>query len=56
MDLGRYRVKQLTEKDVEEIYQLCKENPLYYKYCPPLVTRESILEDLKVLPPKKVRR
>ena len=28
-------------------------NPIFYKYCPPCVTLESIREDMKVLPPGK---
>lgn len=35
---------------IEEIYSLCRTNPLYYKFCPPNVTRESIMEDLTALP------
>lgn len=45
-----YKVKVLDENDVEEIYGLCLGNPLYYQYCPPPVSRESVLDDLKVLP------
>ena len=47
-----YEVRRLTEKDVEMVYNLCKGNPLYYEYCPPMVTREQIREDMQSLPPK----
>ena len=47
----KYEVKRLTEDDIEIIYHLCKTNPLYYEYCPPAVSRESVAEDLKALPP-----
>lgn len=50
---NRYRVRCLGEKDIEEIYALCAGNELYYKYCPPFVTRQSIADDMKALPPKK---
>jgi GNAT superfamily N-acetyltransferase len=49
----QYTVKQLTGTDVAAVYALCKENPLYYQYCPPLVTEDSIRADMKALPPRK---
>ena len=48
----KYDVRRLTEKYLNEIYELSIENPLFYQYCPPFVTKESILEDMKALPPK----
>lgn len=47
----RYSVRKLTEPDTERIFGLCSRNPLYYRHCPPFVTRESIREDMTVLPP-----
>ena len=49
----RYQVRRLTEADVEAIYQLCADNPLFYQHCPPFVTRESIRADSRALPPGK---
>ena len=49
---SQYAVRRLTADDVELIYGLSIENPLFYQYCPPFVTRESILEDMKALPPR----
>lgn len=46
----RYEIRKLCSADIEEIYSLCRTNPLYYKFCPPNVTRESIMEDLTALP------
>lgn len=46
-----YRVKKMTKSDVSDIYTLCKSNPIYYKYCPPFVTKRSIKKDLVILPP-----
>ena len=46
-----YLVKYLEINDVDSIYELSFNNPLFYQYCPPFVTRESILEDMKALPP-----
>lgn len=50
---AQYRVRKLSEEDVEEIYTLCMDNPLFYQYHPPVATRESILSDLSALPPGK---
>lgn len=49
----KYAVQILTDTDVAAIYALCKENPLYYQYCPPFVTEDSIRADMKALPPHK---
>lgn len=46
-----YEVRRVSEQEAEAVYQLCIGNPLYYEFCPPQVTRESIREDMVVLPP-----
>lgn len=48
-----YRVRPLTEQDVEAIFSLCRENTQYYEYCPPFVTPDSIRRDMRMLPPGK---
>ena len=48
-----YRVRRLTETDIPAIFALCRNNPLYYEYCPPFVTEDSIREDMAALPPRK---
>lgn len=48
----QYNVRKLTADDVDSIYELSVENPMFYQYCPPFVTKESILEDMKALPPR----
>ena len=50
---SRYQVRLLTEQDVEDIFALCSGNPLYYRHCPPFVTRDSVRQDMKALPPHK---
>ena len=50
---NQYRVKKLTDTDVAAVYALCKENTLYYQYCPPFVTEDSIRADMAALPPHK---
>ncbi|MGN0505446.1 MAG: GNAT family N-acetyltransferase [Lachnospiraceae bacterium] len=50
---SKYRVKKLAEAEVAEVYALCKENPLYYNYCPPFVTPDSIRADMAALPKGK---
>ncbi len=49
----KYKVQKLSESDTADILDLCAGNPLYYKYCPPFVTKETIANDLKALPPQK---
>ena len=48
-----YRIRKLTEADTDIIFDLCKDNKIFYRYHPPFVTRQSILDDLKALPPHK---
>ena len=50
---NQYIVRELSKNDVEAIYELCVRNEQFYRYHPPFVTRESILGDLKDLPPGK---
>ena len=49
----RYYVRRMTEDDISDIHALCSKNALYYRYCPPFVTEESIADDMKALPPNK---
>ena len=46
-------VRRLNQRDVDSIYDLCRENTVFYQYHPPFVTRESILKDMTALPPEK---
>lgn len=48
-----YAVRRLEPKDVECIYEMMRKNVMFYEYHPPFVTRESILADMKALPPQK---
>lgn len=48
-----YTVRKLDEADVDAIFELMRKNEIFYKYHPPFVTKESILEDMKALPPQK---
>lgn len=47
----KYTVKKLGNSDIQDIFNLCRENKLYYEYCPPMVTEESIKKDMIALPP-----
>lgn len=49
-----YEVHILGGEHVDEAYELCSKNIVYYEYCPPFVTRQSILDELEVLPPGKM--
>lgn len=48
-----YRVRKLDQDDVELIYDLSRENYIFFQYHPPSVTKESILDDMAALPPGK---
>lgn len=48
-----HAVRPLTAADVDEILALCAGNKQFYRYHPPIATRESILEDMTALPPGK---
>lgn len=49
----KYQVRKLNDKDIDLIYNLSIGNPRFYKYCPPYVTKESIQQDMNILPPDK---
>ena len=51
--LQKYSLRPLTAADTDEIFDLCRENEQFYRYHPPCVTRQSILEDMAALPPGK---
>ncbi len=46
-----YHVRTLTSDDIMVILELAKQNTLFYQHCPPMVSYQSIAEDLKALPP-----
>ena len=48
-----YDVRALDINDVDTIYDMSCKNEIYYKFHPPFVTKESIVEDMKALPPHK---
>lgn len=50
---NQFQVRVLSEEDIPDILCLCKGNPQYYKYCPPLVNERSIYQDIRALPPGK---
>ena len=48
-----HTVRRLTPEDVDAVLALAAGNELFYRYHPPLPTRESILADMVALPPGK---
>lgn len=44
----KYYVRKLQKNDIDQIYNLCSKNHLYYQYCSPYVTRKSIESDMMV--------
>ena len=51
----KYQARILDGKDISIVYNLCRKNKLYYEFCPPFVTPESIKADMTALPPGKRR-
>lgn len=51
----RYKVRQLNLSDINEVYDLCSQNTLYYEYCPLFVTLDAVKEDMEMLPPGKAQ-
>lgn len=50
---NQYSIRALLPTDAELVYEVLKKNSVFYKYHPPMVTVESILEDMEALPPGK---
>lgn len=50
---AQFSVRILTDSDVSQVYELCKNNPIYYQHCPPFVSEKSIRKDMAALPPHK---
>ena len=48
-----YFVRKLNDNDIDRIYNLCQGNTLFYRFHPPVATRESIAEDMRALAPGK---
>ena len=48
---SQYTVRDLHPEDAAMIFELLKHNTIFYQYHPPMVTVESILEDMEALPP-----
>jgi RimJ/RimL family protein N-acetyltransferase len=49
----KYKVRKIEEQDISIVYNLCIKNTLYYKFCPPMVTEQSIRDDMLALPKGK---
>lgn len=47
----QYTVRKLTADDAEQVCALEAGNPLYFEFCPPEATLDSVLEDMEALPP-----
>lgn len=50
----KFSVKKLSFDDAKDIYDLQIENPMYFEFCPPTVTIDSVVEDMKALPPNTI--
>lgn len=50
---SQYTVRNLHPEDAVMVYEVLKHNTIFYQYHPPMVTIESIIEDMEALPPGK---
>ena len=50
---SRYSVRRLDRADAGIVLSLCAKNGLFYRYCPPGPSEESVIRDMQALPPKK---
>ena len=50
---SQYKIKRITEKNLIDVYELCKKNTSYYKYLNMAPTIQNIREELTNLPPGK---
>ena len=48
-----YNIRRMGENDVSLILDLENGNPLYFNYCPPKPSKQSVLNVLKALPEGK---
>lgn len=51
----KYRVREMTEKDIGELFEFCRTNPFYYEMAGQEVTQADIQRDIMLLPPGKNR-
>ena len=49
----KYVVRRLDINDVDAVYDMSCKNKIFYKYHPPFVTKQSIVEDMEALPQNK---
>ena len=50
---SRFRVTSIKEDTLQQVLDLYESNPLFFKYCPPRPTLETVKEDLSRLPDGK---
>ena len=50
---SKYKVRALNDSDADSILKICLDNPLFYKFSETKATKEQILKDLHITPPKK---
>ncbi len=50
---SKFNIRRLSVDDIPQAVALCEKNTLYYEYCPPFVSEQSIRDDMNALPPGK---
>ena len=42
----KFMVRKLNDIDIDKIYEVMHGNTLYFQYCPPMATDQSIADDI----------
>ena len=50
---NQYDIRRMSEDDVDLIFELCMQNKQYYEFCQADMSREQIVNDLRITPPGK---
>lgn len=50
---SKYKVRALNDSDADSILKICLDNPQFYKYSETKATKDQVLKDLHITPPKK---
>ena len=48
---SRFRVRRMTDADVDAILDFCLQHTVYYRWCGKQPTRDLVVQDLHITPP-----
>jgi hypothetical protein len=47
----KYSIRNINEKDIGILYEICQSNPVYYQYLKEPLTLQKLRHDMTALPP-----